>query len=282
MKRVLVTGAGSGIGASTALHLDGLGMRVFAGVLDEQEAAAALSGASDRLCRVVLDVADGGSVARAVGQVGEQLDGAGLDGLVNNAGIGVVGPLEILPLQDLREQLDVNVLGQVAVTQAALPLLRTATGRIVFVGSVGGLLATQFAGAYHASKFAIEAIADVWRQELDPEGIAVVLVEPSAISTPIWDKAVRRLDDLLGAPAPALPRYRERLEAFRESLRSADEHGKSPEDVAAVIEKALTDKRPDTRYVVGAAGRLASAVKPLVPDRLADKIAERTAKPDQD
>jgi NAD(P)-dependent dehydrogenase (short-subunit alcohol dehydrogenase family) len=130
--------------------------------------------------------------------------GGGLDGLVNNAGIGVPGPLEGLAADDLREQLEVNVVGQVAVTQAALPLLRQAAGRIVFVGSVGGRLASQFAGPYHASKFAMQAIADVWRQELEPEEIAVVLVEPSTISTPIWDKATERLDSLLAGSDPRL------------------------------------------------------------------------------
>jgi NAD(P)-dependent dehydrogenase (short-subunit alcohol dehydrogenase family) len=142
----------------------------------------------------------------------------------------------------------------------------------VFVGSVGGILASQFAGAYHASKFAIEAIADVWRQELDPEGIPVVLIEPAVISTPIWDKAIARLDAL-----EVPERYRERLSSFRESLRSADEHGKEPVDVAEVIAEALTTDKPDTRYVVGGAGKLATALRPLIPDRLADKLGERTA-----
>ena len=186
--------------------------------------------------------------------------------------------LRSLPLDALRRQLEVNVVGQVAVSQAVLPLLRQAGGRLVFVGSVGGLLASQFAGAYHASKFAIEAIADVWRQELEPEDIAVILIEPSAISTPIWEKATKCLDALEAADPSELDRYQERLHGFRDSLHSADENGKSPEDVAEVIAKALGEKRPDTRYVVGGAGKLASALEPLVPDRLADKLAEQTGK----
>ncbi len=252
-------------------------MRVFAGVEHDQDGATALAGASERLTRVVLDVTDYQSIHRAVDQVQAQAPG-GLDALVNNAGVGFPGPLELLPLNALRRQLDVNVVGQVAVSQAALPLLRQAGGRLVFVGSVGGLLASQFAGAYHASKFAIEAIADVWRQELEPENIAVILIEPSAISTPIWEKAARRLDELEAADSPELARYRERLHGFRESLHSADKTGKAPEDVAEVIAKALTEKRPDTRYVVGGAGKLATALKPLIPDRLADKLAEQTGK----
>src|SRR4051812_42733213 len=204
MKRILITGASSGIGAATALHLDQQGMGVFAAVR-APEGAGALAAASERLRTIALDVTDRGSIERALAEVGA------LDGLVNNAGIGVPGPLEVLPVDELRRQLEVNVLGQVAVTQAALPLLREAAGRIVFVGSVGGRLAAQFAGAYHASKFAMEAIADVWRQELEPEEIAVILIEPSAISTPIWDKAVQQLDVLLADGDPRLVRYRDRV-----------------------------------------------------------------------
>ena len=126
--------------------------------------------------------------------------------MVNNAGVAFPGPLRLLALEDLRRQLEVNVVGQVAVTQAMLPLVRGAGGRIVFVGSVGGILASQFAGAYHASKFAIEAIGDVWRQELDPEGIEVILIEPSAISTPIWSKAIAYLDELQRSSSPRMAR----------------------------------------------------------------------------
>jgi NAD(P)-dependent dehydrogenase (short-subunit alcohol dehydrogenase family) len=274
---VLVTGASSGIGAATALRLDADGMQVFAGIEHEHDGSAALAGASERLRRITLDVTDDRSIQRAITEIRERAPG-GLHALINNAGVGVPGPLEILPLDALRRQLDVNVVGQVAVSQAALPLLRQAGGRLLFVGSIGGVLASQFGGAYHASKFAIEAIADVWRQELEPEDISVILIEPSAISTPIWEKAIERLDELEAAEPPELARYRERLQGFRESLHSADEHGKAPEDVAEVIAKALADKKPDTRYVVGAAGKLAAALKPLVPDRFADKLAEQTAR----
>ncbi len=271
---VLITGASSGIGAATALHLDAQGFNVFAGV---QSFATAPHGGSPRLRRIELDVASEASIAAALGEIERHVDGAGLDGIVNNAGVGFPGPLEALPLDDLRRQLEVNVIGQVAVTQAALPLIRRANGRVVLVSSVGGVLASPFAGAYHASKFALEAIGDVWRQELDPDGIPVILIEPAAISTPIWDKALAYLDGLTTSADPRLDRYRERLAAFRETLHSADEHGKSPEDVAATILEALTSKRPDTRYVVGGAGKLATALRPLVPDRLADKLGERTS-----
>jgi NAD(P)-dependent dehydrogenase (short-subunit alcohol dehydrogenase family) len=278
MASYLVTGASSGIGASTALRLDADGHDVFAGVEDVADTAA-LATASERLSVLALDVTRTASIDAAVADVTGRLTGRGLDGLVNNAGVGFPGPLELLPLEDLRRQLEVNVIGQVATTQAMLPLVRQAAGRIVFVGSVGGILASQFAGAYHASKFAIEAIGDVWRQELEPEGIDVVLIEPSAISTPIWSKAIAYLDGLQQSTSPRLVPYRERLTAFRETLHSADEHGKSPDDVADVIAQALTTEKPEARYVVGAAGKLATALRPLIPDRVADKLAERTAQP---
>lgn len=276
MTNVLITGASSGIGAATALRLDRQGIRVFAGVEHEGDGAAALAGASPRLRRLTLDVASQASIDAAFAELERELGGEGLDGVVNNAGVGFPGPLEALPLDDLRRQLEVNVIGQVAVTQAALPLIRRASGRVVFVGSIGGILASQFAGAYHSSKFAIEAIGDVWRQELDPEGIPVILIEPSTISTPIWDKAIGYLDDLTRTDSTRLAPYRDRLRSFRESLQSADEHGKAPEDVAEVIAEALTTDSPDTRYVVGAGGKLATALRPLIPDRLADKLSERT------
>ena len=278
MASYLVTGASSGIGEATALRLHADGHEVFAAVEPGSDTGG-LATASERLRLVALDVTQPASIAAAVDEVTAGLTGRGLDGLVNNAGVGFPGPLEVLALEDLRRQLEVNVIGQVAVTQALLPLVRQAAGRIVFVGSVGGILASQFAGAYHASKFAIEAIGDVWRQELEPEGIEVILIEPSAISTPIWSKAIAQLDELQASGPPRLARYRERLTAFRESLHGADEHGKAPEDVAEVIEQALTAPKPNARYVVGAAGRFAAALRPLIPDRVADKLAERTAQP---
>jgi NAD(P)-dependent dehydrogenase (short-subunit alcohol dehydrogenase family) len=277
MASYLVTGASSGIGEATALRLDADGHEVFAAVEPDSDTAG-LATASQRLSLLALDVTLPASIDAAVDEVTARLAGRGLDGLVNNAGVGFPGPLELLALEDLRRQLEVNVIGQVAMTQAMLALVRQAGGRIVFVGSVGGILASQFAGAYHASKFAIEAIGDVWRQELEPEGIEVILIEPSAISTPIWSKAIAYLDEMLQSSSPRMVRYRERLTAFRESLHSADEHGKAPEDVAEAIAQALGARKPDARYVVGAAGRFATALRPLIPDRVADKLADRAAR----
>jgi NAD(P)-dependent dehydrogenase (short-subunit alcohol dehydrogenase family) len=277
MQNILVTGTSSGIGEATALHLADLGMRVFAAVRDPRDGDMLRAKASTHgsIQPVTLDVRDEDSIRRAVDQIRAAVGTQGLAGLVNDAGEGFPGPLEIIELAQLREQLEVNVVGQVAVTQAALPLVRQARGRIVFVGSIGGRVAVQFAGPYHASKYAIEAIGDCLRQELAPDGIAVSIVEPGPISTGIWQKAEERIDALL-TRSPQVDRYRERLLKVRDSLQSADEKGASPHDVATVIAKALTASRPATRYPVGAPAKLTAVLKPWIPDKLYDAVARRT------
>lgn len=272
---VLLTGASSGIGAATALALDRAGITVFAGVRDPANAAPLDRQSSDRLTLLRLDITDQKSIAAAVTTLEEQLGGGGLDAVVNNAGEGIPGPLEILPLNQLREQFEVNVIGQVAVTQAVLPLLRRAHGRIIFVGSIGGKIAVPLAGAYNASKYAMEAVADSWRQELAPDGIAVSLIEPAAMATPIWAKAAGRVDHLLDDPGPETARYRERLRSFQRTLRSQGKSGSSPSDVADTILRALTAEHPRNRYAVGASAKLVSALRPLIPDWLLDAVGRR-------
>lgn len=197
MHSVVITGAGSGIGAATAVRLDREGWRVFAGVHDPADAGVLGRDTSDRVTVAPLDVTSAESIATFAGEVDLALGSGGLDAVVDNAGKAFAGPLETLPIEELREQFEVNVIGQVAVTQRFLPLLRRAESpRIVLVGSVGGLVAVGFAGAYHASKYAMEAIADAWRQELAPDGVDVVLVEPGPLATPIWSKAAHSLDAL--------------------------------------------------------------------------------------
>ncbi|TDU88038.1 short-subunit dehydrogenase [Kribbella voronezhensis] len=271
MTSVLLTGAGSGIGANTALRLDRAGIRVFAAVHDLADGEILARQASPALSVHAVDVTDQASVESLAEAVASQLGGDPLTAVVNVAGQGIAGPLELLPIESLRQQLEVNVIGPVAVTQSVLPLLRRGHGgRIVFVGSVGGLVSVQFAGAYHASKYAIEAIGDAWRQELAPEGIWVSIVEPGPIATPLWAKAVETLDRL-----PASERYADRINAFRESLRSASKNGASSAKVAAVIEHAVTSAKPRTRYPVGAAAAVVPKIRRLVPDRLFDKAAQR-------
>jgi NAD(P)-dependent dehydrogenase (short-subunit alcohol dehydrogenase family) len=271
MTSVLITGAGSGIGAATALRLDRAGIRVFAAVHNPVDGEILARQASPGLSVHTVDVTDRASVEGLAEAVASELAGDALTAVVNVAGEGIAGPLELLPIDSLRHQLDVNVVGSVAVTQSVLPLLRRGRGgRVVFVGSVGGLVSVQLAGAYHASKYAIEAIGDAWRQELAPEGISVSIVEPGPIATPLWAKAVQTLDRL-----PASERYAERIDAFRESLRSASKNGANSAKVAAAIEHAVTAPKPRTRYPVGAAAVIVPKVRGLIPDRLFDKAAQR-------
>ncbi|MDX6261325.1 MAG: hypothetical protein QOH84_3013 [Kribbellaceae bacterium] len=271
MTSVLLTGAGSGIGAATALRLDRAGIRVFAGVHDPADGEVLARQTSPGLSVHSVDVTDRASVDDLATAVASELGADALTAVVNIAGEGIAGPLELLPIDSLRHQLDVNVIGPVSVTQAVLPLLRRAPGgRIVFVGSMGGLVAVQLAGAYHASKYAIEAIGDAWRQELAPDGISVSIVEPGPIATPLWAKAVETLDRL-----PRSDRYAERIDAFRESLRSASKNGANAAKVAGAIEHAVTAPRPRTRYPIGAAAVVVPKIRHLIPDRLFDKAAQQ-------
>jgi NAD(P)-dependent dehydrogenase (short-subunit alcohol dehydrogenase family) len=251
--------------------LDRAGIRVFAAVHNLADGEILARQASPALSVHSVDVTDRASVESLAETVSSELGAEALTAVVNVAGEGIAGPLELLPIDSLRHQLDVNVIGPVSVTQTVLPLLRRGRGgRIIFVGSMGGLVSVQLAGAYHASKYAIEAIGDAWRQELAPEGISVSIVEPGPIATPLWAKAVETLDRL-----PASERYGERIDAFRESLRSASKSGASSAKVAALIEHAVTASRPRTRYPVGAAAMVIPKIRRLVPDRLFDKAAQQ-------
>ena len=277
MKSVLVTGATTGIGEACALRLDRLGHRVYAGVRIEEHARGLRRRGSDRIVPVFLDVTDQAQIDAAAKQIG---GGGRLDGVVNNAGIGRGGPLEYLPLEVWREQLEVNVLGQVAVTKAVLPFIRAAGGRIVFIGSIGGRVATMLMGPYNASKFAIEAIGESLRSELHPWGIGVSVVEPGAIKTPIWDKARQQADRLERAlPEEARTRYARHIAAIRKAIEMQDRQGVSPDKVAAAVEHALLSSRPKTRYLVGIDARVQALLVRWLPDRPREAIIRRLAGP---
>ncbi len=262
MRAALVTGASSGIGAACAQRLVAGGWRVFAGV---RRAGDAPRGTEE----VLLDVTSDDHIRAAARQIEE------VDGLVNNAGIAIAMPLEFIPLDELRRQLDVNVVGQVAVTQGFLPHLRRSRGRIVFVGSIAGKSALPFLGAYAASKHALEAVADSLRIEVQPFGIAVSVVEPGTIRTPIWEKSAA-LADALASAAPAALRelYGERIAAFGRIAAKRGARGASAEAVARAVEEALTRGHPRTRKLVGRDAKLRSGVECL-PARVRDSVYER-------
>jgi NAD(P)-dependent dehydrogenase (short-subunit alcohol dehydrogenase family) len=273
---VVISGASTGIGRATALHLDRLGFRVYAGVRREPDGQSLRREASERLAPVILDVTDAPSIEAAEKTVASEVGEAGLAGVVNNAGIGAGGPLEFVPLDELRSVLEVNVVGVMAVTQAFLPLVRRARGRIAIVSSSSGRLAAPFAGPYCASKFAVEALADSLRVELRPWGIEVALIEPGAVDTPIWGKTQRYADELEARLSEEERRlYHDVIPTLRRQLEENARGAASPDTCARAIEHALTARRPRTRYLVGRDARLETFLGRFVPDRLRDWIIAR-------
>ncbi len=272
---IVITGASTGIGEATALHLDGLGFQVFAGVRRPADGEALKARASARLNPILLDLTDAASIARAQAIVEEVVGEQGLAGLVNNAGIVVGSPLEFLPLDDLRRQFEVNVIGQLAVTQAFLPLIRKAKGRIVNMGSQSGRVANLFMGPYAMSKFALEAMTSSLRQELKEWGIHVALVGPGAVATPIWRKSLAEADQRLAAmPAQALAYYGDMIDAVRRYQASRGDGGVQPIAVARAVAHALTAPRPRTSYRVGSDARLAELLR-LLPDSVRERLIAR-------
>lgn len=271
MKTILITGASSGIGQACALWLEARGFRVFAGVRKEADGEALQAQSKGNVRPVLLDVVDKDSIAQASARVSGQANE--LDGLVNNAGVAVAGPLEFLPLEELRRQLEINVVGQIAVTQAFLPLLRPAQGRIVMMSSISGRVAAPMMGPYSASKFALEALSDALRRELRPWGLEVSVIEPGNIQTPIWSKGVnwgQQMRDNL--PEAARQLYGRAIDAIIGYIRTQDGSGLSPDEVAKVVEHALSAPVPRTRYVVGQDAKVAALMTRLLPDRWVDRF----------
>jgi NAD(P)-dependent dehydrogenase (short-subunit alcohol dehydrogenase family) len=278
MPTALITGASTGIGQATALRLAKAGWTVLAGVRnDEAGARLADEAPAGRVLALNLDVTDFQQIKEAAGRVAELAGDSApgrLDALVNNAGVGFGGPLELIHPDDLRTQFDVNVLGQVAVTQALLPALRAAHGRIVFLSSVGGRVAMAYTAPYGASKHAIEALGDALRVELSTSGVQVALIEPGSVATPIWDKA-RQTSDKLTIPSELQQQYGHVPAAMDKALQDTAKRGVPPDQVAQTIERALAARRMKARYVIGSDARAMIAAKRLLPAHLFDRLAKR-------
>jgi len=273
---VVVTGASTGIGRATAVHLAARGFRVFASVRKSKDAEE-LPGATP----LTLDVTDADSVRDASETVSRALGDAALAGLVNNAGIAVSGPLEFVEISDIRRQFEVNLFGQIAVTQAFLPLLRRGGGgRIVNMSSISGRIAAPFLGPYSMSKFGLEAFSDALRRELEPFGIQVSVVEPGAIRTPIWEKGVDSSRERIARmPERARELYGRRLEQLTNLAQEMAESGAAAEEVANAVHHALVARRPKTRYLVGADAKLTAKLAWLLPDRALDRLTRRRFRP---
>ena len=268
MPTALITGASRGIGRATAFRLAAAGWDVIGGVRDEEAGESLIQGSGGTITPVVLDITDDGQVAAL-----EQVLPATLDAVVNNAGVVVGGPVEGVPIPEFRRQLEVNLIGQVAVTQAVLPRIRAARGRIVFVSSLSGWISSPMVGAYSASKFGLEGMADALRIELRPWHIPVVLVEPAQTSTDMWHNAMDQVDATVAMMTPDHRRlYAKHIEGQRKGIPKSQKMATPAEGAAAVIEHALTVKRPRARYVVGTGPRMMGAVARIVPTRMMDLV----------
>jgi NAD(P)-dependent dehydrogenase (short-subunit alcohol dehydrogenase family) len=260
----LVTGASTGIGRACATHLAGLGFHVLAGVRDPADAP-------DGLEPLRLDVTSESDVAAAAERVGAELAV-----LVNNAGIAISGPVEIVPVEEWRRQIEVNLLGQVAVTRALLPAILRARGRVVNMSSIGGRVANPLFGPYSASKFALEAFGDALRREVGQHGVRVISIEPGGIATPIWGKGMddaRRLID--GMSDEAERRYAKTIAGVTGIVEHLARDGLPPEAVAEVVSRAVTARRPRARYVVGRDAKVQAIAARLLPDRAMDAFIRR-------
>ena len=276
---VVVTGASTGIGRATALFLDKKGYRVFAGVRKQADAKALAADASDQLTPITIDVTKERSIKAAKDKVQRVVGKDGLVGLVNNAGVGDGGPVETMDLDILRNVLEVNLVGQVAVTQAFLPLIRKAPGTIVFIASIGGRIASPFMSPYNTSKFAVEALGESLRQELAPWEIDVVVIEPGSIDTPIWKKGAETIEDQFAKLTSTTRRlYGKQLKRMDEVLTETASRGIAPEKVAKVIHTAISSENPKHRYLVGRDAKIAAKLKGALPDRTFKKLIDRQVK----
>jgi NAD(P)-dependent dehydrogenase (short-subunit alcohol dehydrogenase family) len=276
---VVITGASTGIGAGCAIGCAQQGMTVFAGVRDLGAGEALQAKGGVAIIPLHLDVTDGDSIRRAAEIVEQRVGAAGLAGLVNNAGISIGSPLEVIPLAQLRKQLEVNVIGQIAVTQAFLPLLRRTRGRIVNMGSIAGRGTIPMMGPYSASKFALEALTDALRLELYPWGIDVSIIEPGAIATPIWEKSLSTASDIeKEVAAGGKQLYETAARQVKEKVQEASQRAIPVDAVVQAVLHALTARRPKTRYLVGSDAKIRAIMAKWLPDRMQDWIIKKLLK----
>lgn len=275
---VLVTGASSGIGRATALSLARAGFSTFGAVRADTDGATLASDSNGAVRPVCLDVTDPEQIHTVTHLLTRELGARGLAGLVNNAGIGLTGPLELLSLDRFRELLEVNLVGPLALTQALLPLLRVGHGRVVNIGSVGGRIAMPFAGPLNASKYALAALNDALRMELAPWHVDVVLVEPASITTRAVDTLAADVDvdvTIEGFPPERRPLYEHRYRTMVGRAVARERRGSPPKVVADAVLTALSASRPATRYPVGKDARVLLTAARLLPDRLLDRLRLR-------
>ena len=243
----------------------------MAGVRKEQDAEN-LKAENPNITPIFIDVTKQDSINEAFNKIFEIIGDNGLYGLVNNAGIAVAGPLEFLPVDRLRLQLEINVTGQVNVIQKMLPLIRKGQGRIINISSIAGFTAFPFKGAYAASKFAVEALSDSLRRELKPWKIFVSIIEPGVIKTPIWEKSISLVEDIVAEMPPEAEKYYGTVyrNLLERTMKRVEKSGANPEEVAKAILHALNAKKPKTRYLVGKDAYFLSKFLTKLPDFFVD------------
>jgi NAD(P)-dependent dehydrogenase (short-subunit alcohol dehydrogenase family) len=266
---VLVTGSSGGIGSALVRQLDDLGWQVFAGVRS-LEAGRRLAEGRKNIIPVELDVCDEKSIATASEEVSRHVKQAGLFALINNAGLSADGPLELLPIETLRKQFEVNVIGQVAVTQAFLPLLRLAKGRVINIGGVAGRMTLPMYGALSASKAALDSLSNAFRMELKYQGVAVSYIEPGGLQNDFFKKSAE------AANRSGYSGNRETQQIYTQAIQVSTKalaaSKAEPVSVAlAAIVKALSSSQPAPRYVVGSQAKM-SALLAKLPTRLRERL----------
>ena len=275
---VFVTGASSGIGRASVDFLANAGWQVFAAVRKAEDARKLESEFGRNVTAVIMDVTDRNSIREAAAQVSLQLSGRGLHGLVNVAGIGMVRPVEYAGTDDLQKIFDINVFGQIAVTQAFLPMVRQARGRIVNITSIGVNIALPFGGLLNASKSAFAKISDTLRLELRPFGVRVIAIEPGAIKTPAVEKTLGDMESVIAnLPAEGATQYGEMMTTFARRGYQQEMSGSPPEVVADAVLHALTSPRPRIRYRVGKHAKVLSILPKVLPDSALDAFVLRLA-----
>ncbi|MEV8359609.1 SDR family oxidoreductase [Microbacterium sp. NPDC076895] len=273
----VVSGASTGMGRATAVELSRRGFDVLAGVRRASDGKALRQAGIEP---VILDITEPDTIAALRDRIDSHHDERPLRVLVNNAGIAANAPVEALPLEVWRRVFEVNVFGQIALTQALLPALHRSGGRVVDISSTGGRIAMPAYGAYSGSKFAIEAISDAMRQELAPQGVQVVIVEPGGVRTAMGDRGSAVARDLHSQmTVEQHDRYDRLMAAFLSHSATFASEGVSAEEAAKVIARAATDRRPRTRYTIGRDAALLTRLARILPDRMMDRAIARTLRP---
>lgn len=272
-RSIFITGASTGIGLASARHLKQAGFQVFAGVLPTEDTSAL---DEDEIKVISIDITKANMIDTVRDKIAQAVGSDGLYGLFNNAGTAYAGPMEFIPMEAIRKQLEVNLFGHIAVTQAFLPLIRQAQGRILNTASILGRVATPMAGPYCMSKFAMEAFTDTLRRELKSHNIYVSALEPGAIATKIWEKTIKNGDEIWDElPNSGQELYQNAKSRTDKAIHVAVKGAISPDEVAKSVVHAFTASRPKTRYLVGSDAKSIAFLAWLLPDRLLDYVLER-------